>query len=132
MQRRAGVLLTELDEDEQRIIIPNIIVAELLLGVDPADAGKFIAELQNSFFMPTFDLRAALLAASLWQKHRKLPKASQIARSCLKADVMIVATAKVAGATRFYSHDAKARNLAKLAGLDAFDLPLVSRNLPFP
>jgi predicted nucleic acid-binding protein len=131
MQRRASILLSELEEDEATIIVPNIVVAELLLAVPSADHGKFVAELQNRFFMPTFDLRATVVAASLWQAHRKLPPGEQIERTTLKSDVMIIATAKVAGATKFYSNDDKARKLANLARLDGVDLPLRSRDL-FP
>jgi hypothetical protein len=41
---------------------------------------------------------------------------------------MVVATAKVAGAKAFYSHDRKCRDLAALAGLKAYDLPTHSEN----
>jgi predicted nucleic acid-binding protein len=131
MERRVAILLDELEEDGEEIVVPNIIVSELLVGIPAADHGKFVAELQNRFFMPTYDLRAAVIAASLWQQHRVLPKGKQIARTTLKADVMIVATAKAAGVTDFYSDDEKARALATLAGLAAHDFPVRSRSL-FP
>jgi len=43
-------------------------------------------------------------------------------RHVLKADAMIVAAAKSAGATEFYSHDKKCRALAKRV-MKSFDLP---------
>jgi len=52
-----------------------------------------------------------------------------IKRQVLKADVQIVATAKVAGAGTFYSHDLKCRKLAVSAGLTARDLPTHSQIL---
>jgi predicted nucleic acid-binding protein len=129
--RVAEILLTELEEDRATIIVPNVVVAELLAAIPIAEHGRFVAELQNRFFMPTFDLRASVLAASLWQNHRKLPQEEQIERACLKSDVLIIATAKVAGATYYYTDDKKAKKLANLAGLNGMDLPLKSREL-FP
>jgi predicted nucleic acid-binding protein len=131
MQRRARILLDELDEDKARIIVPTIVVAELLIGMPATDHGRFITELQKQFFLPTLDLRGAEIAAGLWQKHRTLPTSQQIKRTTLKADVLIIAIAKVAGATAFYSHDAKARKLAEIAGLNGYDLPTHARSL-FP
>lgn len=131
MQRRAGILLADLEQDRETIVVPNIVVAELLLAIDPKEHGKFIGELQSRFFIPSFDLRAVPVAAALWQAHRKLPKADQISRTVLKADAMIIATAKVSGVKIFYSEDRKARILASLADLTACDLPTRSKNL-FP
>src|SRR5713226_4839145 len=105
MQRRARILLETLAEEKETVVVPSVAVAEVLLGVDPNEHGHFIAELQARFFLPPFDLRATVIAAKLWQAHRELPKEETIERKHLKADVMILATAKVAGATRFYSHE---------------------------
>src|SRR5205807_7599772 len=99
MQQRAVILLDELEEKKERIIIPSIAVSELLIKVPGAGHGKYLAELQKRFFVPLFDLHAAALAATRWQRHRELPKDEQISRQTLKSDVMIVATAKIAGAT---------------------------------
>ena len=75
------------------------------------------------FEMPPFDLKSAALAAKLWLAHRGLPEHERIERSVLKADVLIVATAKAFGATRYYSNDAGSRRLAEQAGLVACDIP---------
>jgi hypothetical protein len=106
-----------------------VTVAELLCAVEPQDHGNFVAALTNRFFCPTLDLRASALAAELWRYHRGLPSEQQIQRSVLKADVLIIATAKVAGATTFYSHDEKCRKLASRAGMRARDLPTHSQDL---
>ena len=47
----------------------------------------------------------------------------------LKADVLIISSAKVGGASSFYSHDDKCRKLASVAGLMARDLPTHSEDL---
>jgi hypothetical protein len=113
-----------LEEQKEKIVVPTVMVSELLLGVDPKRHGDYVAALQQRFFCPPYDLRAAALAAELWLHHRGLPKDQQMQRSVLKADVMIVATAKVAGAAVFYSHDGKCRSLANRAGMSGQDLPV--------
>jgi predicted nucleic acid-binding protein len=123
MRQRAAILLDVLETSKETIIIPNIVVSELLIKVELAEHGNFLAELQKRFFIPLFDLRASALAASLWLQHKALPKDEHIARTTLKSDVMIVATAKVAGAAKFYTHDKKVRKLANLAGMMGLDLP---------
>jgi predicted nucleic acid-binding protein len=123
LQTRSLFLLDMLQEAEETVIVPTVTVSELLLGVEMERHDSFLIEIQERFFCPTFDLRAAAMAARLWQSHRKLPKDQQLQRTVLRADVMILATAKVAGAVRFYSHEAKVRRLAEQVGLEALDLP---------
>lgn len=121
--RRARILLAQLDEEKATVIVPSVVVAELLVPIPSDKHGDFIHELNRRFICPPLDLQAASAAAALWQRHRQLPKREQTQRTLLKADALIVATAKVAGAVRFYSHERKCRSLAKLAGLEPFDLP---------
>jgi predicted nucleic acid-binding protein len=124
MQYRAHILIDMLQQDGAQIMIPSVVVAELLTGIDPKDHGNFLATLQTTCFCPPFDVRAAALAAKLWLEHRQLPAADQLNRRTLKADTIIVATAFTSGAKRFYTNDRKCRSLAKKAGLDALDLPV--------
>lgn len=124
MQMRTAILLDMLQEKKETIIVPTVLVGELLAGIDPRDHGNFIAELQKQFFCPPYDLRAASVAGELWQYHKGLPKDPHAQRTVLKADVMIVATAKVAGATVFYSNDRRCRDFATKAGMTALDLPV--------
>ena len=129
MQRQSRILLRDLDEKKETVIVPAVAVAELLVPVDPKEHGKFIAVLTQRFFCPPFDIRAASLAAELWQYNRGLPSGEQVSRTVLKADVLIISSAKVGGASSFYSHDAKCRKLATRAGLKARDLPTHSEDL---
>lgn len=122
-RRRARILLSMLEEEKARIVVPSIVVSEILVGIPVEEHGAFVAELPRRFYCPPFDLQAAALAADLWQKHKKLPKRDQLQRTVLKADVLIVASASVAQAKVFYSYERKCRRLATLAGLDARDLP---------
>jgi predicted nucleic acid-binding protein len=124
MRRRAEILLEELFERKEKIVVPSVMVAELLVKIDSSKHGEFVAALQERFFCPPLDLRASAVAAELLQKYRPPPEAEHHARSIVKADVFIVATAKVAGATVFHSHDPKCRKIAELAGMEAKDLPV--------
>jgi hypothetical protein len=129
MERRSRILLRDLDEKKETVIVPVVTIAELLAPMDPNDHGAFIAAIQERFFCPPFDIRAASLAAKLWRYNRGLPSAEQISRTVLKADVLIIASVKVGGASVFYSHDANCRKLASHAGLVAKDLPTHSEDL---
>lgn len=124
MRRRAKILLHELSDGGDIVVVPTISVSELLRGIDPQNHGTFLAELKNQFLLPGFDLPTAAYAAVLSQKSSTLPKDDGIARVCIKADIQIVASSKMAGATRFYSHERRVRNLAELADMEAKDLPL--------
>ena len=129
LETRAQILLRQLEEDKAEIVVPTIVVAELLTPIKVAKHGDFIAELRRRFICPPFDLQSASLAADLWQRHRELPRKDQLARNVLKADVLIIATACVAGAKLFYTHERKCRRLAQLAKLETFDLPTHHENL---
>jgi PIN domain len=129
MEFRSRVLIRDLEDRGEKVIIPTIAVAELLTPLEPHQHGQFIATLTDRFFCPPFDLRVAAMAAQLWQWHRGLPAEEQIQRSVLKADVLIISVAKVAGASIFYSHDAKSRKLAAHAGMKALDLPTHSEDM---
>jgi predicted nucleic acid-binding protein len=124
MQQRSRILLSILEEGGETIIVPTVMVAELLIKVEVASHSRFLATLQGRFFIPPFDLRACALAADLWIRHRGLARDEQIQRTTLKADVLIVATAKVAGAKLIYSNDPKFRKLAESAPIKAEDLPV--------
>jgi predicted nucleic acid-binding protein len=123
LRARSMILLDQLAAREETVILPTVAVSEVLAGVESAYHGTFLAELQELFVIQPYDLPAASWAARLWQMHRGLPKEDQIARSVLKSDVMILATAKAAGAAVFFSHEPKVRNLAEMAGMAGRDLP---------
>jgi hypothetical protein len=59
----------------------------------------------------------------------KAPKPDSATRVCIKSDVMIVAAAKVAGATTFYSHEERVRRYAGMVGMVGKDLPLQGSHL---
>jgi hypothetical protein len=122
-ERRCRILLHELDEMKVKIVIPAVSVAELLCPIDPQQHSAFLAEITRRFECPPFDIRATSLAADLWRRNRSLSKAEQVARSVLKADVQIIATARIRGVGHFFSDDAKCRKLAAAAGMASHPLP---------
>jgi hypothetical protein len=126
---RAMMLLDQLARDDALVILPTVAIAELLVPVPPADSGLLIRALAEQFICPTFDLPAAAIAANLWAEHKKLPRDQQYKdRHVLKADAMIIASAKAAGATDFYSNDQNCRKLAGLV-MGAHGLPTKARDL---
>ncbi len=128
-QRRARILLQDLTDKKALIVVPTVVVAELLTPVPVARHGAFISRLQERFFVKGLDVKNSSVAADLWTRHRTLPVAVRSERSILKADTLIIATARVGGATSFYSHDRKFRALVELAGMEPHDLPTHSEDL---
>jgi predicted nucleic acid-binding protein len=114
-------------DNEDTIILPAVAIAELLTPISSDRRPALLREFTEKFVCPPFDLRAAPLAAKLRADDEQLAaddKYKKSERHVLKADAMIIASAKVAGATRFYSSDFKCRKLARLV-LDAPDPPKV-------
>ncbi|MBU4270817.1 MAG: hypothetical protein KKE86_06800 [Planctomycetes bacterium] len=120
---RAQLLLHKLFREKALVLLPTVAISELLVPVPKTEKGTLIAALTEKFICPSFDVKAAAIAADLWSQHRNMPKDVQYdKRHVLRADVMIVASAYAAGASDFYSHDQKCRDLAKLL-MKAHDLP---------
>jgi hypothetical protein len=125
---RSKLLLHIVARKKGIILLPTVAISELLIPVPSAQKGALIATLQKLFVCPAFDLPAASTVADLWSQHRKLPQNQQYdRRQLLRSDCMIIASAKAAGATEFYSHDKKCRALASLV-LTAHDLPTNDRD----
>lgn len=120
---RALILFDMLNEAKANIVVPTPCVAEYLVGIYEARRGKLLTELSRRFECASFDLQAAELAARVWREAHADQGGKHINRNTLKADVMIVAAAKAAGAQRLYSHDAQCRRVSECAGLPSRDLP---------
>ena len=102
---KAAHLIRTCSRDGTVVIIPSIVVAELLSGVDAKIRDNILKGLSGFRVVP-FDLQAALLYAKIWTKDaRRKAKSLEITRTETKADSMIVATAIAHGATCVYSHD---------------------------
>lgn len=128
MVQRAKWLLAMLERDGTRIIVPTIVAAELAVPVAARRRGDFLAVLAANFIVRPFDLHAAAIAAELHAKTLKVPAKELPPRPVLSADVKIIATAKAAGASAFFSADAKCRRVAALV-MEARDLPTHAEEL---
>lgn len=128
LRERAKFLLQKLIESECSIVLPAVVVGEVLAGVDASHQSALMEHLSRSFICAAYDVAAAGIAADL---HKRLPSAAKYveARIVLKADLQVVATAKVAGATQFYSIDARCRELSTALGMVSLDLPEIQRDL---
>lgn len=101
--------LKYLDKENESIMIPSPVIAEYLQGFDsPGRAGQ-LANLQKLFFIPSFDLPSAALAAELTDKAgmKNVRQNSSESRQALKVDVQIAAIAIVHGATHLVTHNIK-------------------------
>lgn len=123
LRDRSRLLLYRAAKKKDMIILPTVAISELLVPVPREQQGALITLLQQKFFCPTFDLQAASIAADLVARHKQLPRDLRYNdRKIVRADAMIIASARAAGASAFYSHDGKCRSLAGLI-MKAHDLP---------
>lgn len=129
MQRRARILLADLEQQKAKIIVPLVSVSEFLVGIEQANHGNVVAEFQKRFFCPPFDIRATLASARLEQAHQNFPAEERLQRKWVRPDAMIVASASVHGARVFYSHEAGVRRMADTLGMRGLDLPMHSEDM---
>lgn len=126
---RSKLLLYDLHQSRIDIILPNICVSEILIPVHKSKTMTLVTKLAERFICAPFDIPSATIASELWSRYKELPKDQQYEkRQVMKADAMIVASAKAAGATAFYSPDARCRKMASLI-MRSLDLPENSDDL---
>ncbi|HVX16263.1 MAG TPA: hypothetical protein VHC22_34070 [Pirellulales bacterium] len=134
LKTRSLMLLHDISEKQTACILSAIVLSELLVHVPQGKTGQFSVEFSTQFIVAPFDLRASSIAAELWSKYKVekaksqggLPKAD---RSVLRADCLIVASVRAMGVTDFYSHDKNCRAFARLAGMNAHDLPEIEKSM---
>lgn len=99
--------LNHLDEENETIMIPSPVVAEYLQGFDAVGRVKQVASLQKLFFIPSFDLPSAALAAELSERSSfsELRQSSNESRPALKVDIQIAAIAIIHGATQIVTQN---------------------------
>ncbi|MBF0241005.1 MAG: PIN domain-containing protein [Desulfamplus sp.] len=115
MIKKASYLLEKCQESKTEIIIPSIVVGELLSALPSDKHGAFINALKY-FKIPPFDIQAAVIYAKMWQSNKALRKDEKnqgAKREEMKADCMIVATAKARGSSCIYSEDVRLRKFAE-------------------
>ncbi|GAK50693.1 PilT protein domain protein [Candidatus Moduliflexus flocculans] len=116
MIEKSKYLIQKCTEDGDRIIIPSIVVAELLMPMETRLHQTFTSLMQRKFIIPTFDLKAASHFAKVWQQKKDIRKElmdNRVAtRAELKADSMIIATAISNEVSCIYSQDVPLKSMA--------------------
>ena len=127
---RAKWLFGQFTKRRTQVIVSAVAVSEYLTAIEQASHASVIAEMEKRFLIMPFNEHCASLAASLFQMGLKMRlKNEPGGRPILRADTMVVATAKTFGAGTLYSGDDACRRLAIKAGLKALDLPEPERDL---
>lgn len=129
--KRAKWLFQEFEQEGSQIILPSVALSEYLTKVQENDQKDVVASLTTRFIVAPFDVRCAALAATLFSRGASSrPKNKKGARTILRADTMIIATAVVHGARVFYSGDKKCRKLAATnPQWDVKDVPKIPPHL---
>lgn len=129
-RNRARYLFQKLEEeDDAQIVVPAIVVAEYLVPVAEANRARVASALSERFRIVPFDVRSAALASRLFETFKpSRATGTPGARDLLKADTMIVASAKTAGAQVFYTDDEDCREMASTV-LAARPLPNIPSSL---
>lgn len=121
MEKRARWLFEYLDAIKCEVVIPTVALAELLVNVAPEQRMGFVNHLKKSFCLKEFDVQSAVLVACQTKATYDLKEHSTPdARITYKADLMIVASAKVFGAEVFTATIGGAGNWPKGLGWKAW------------
>lgn len=130
MKQRAKWLFATLDEDDARVVVPAVCLAEYLIPIRPEQRSAVASEIGKAFLIQPVDPIAAIFAAGLWETGKKQLKSGELnARLILKTDILVVGCAKAAGATELYTNDDGCRALARRVSLTPYDLPTCAPHL---
>jgi predicted nucleic acid-binding protein len=127
--RRARWLIDDLAREKVQILLPSLALSEFLHPVDEIDRRAIWATVAEVLHIAPHDAHAAEIGAKLAVLALARPRSEPGDRQVAKADAQIVASAKAAGATVFYSDDQSCRALAEAAGMEARVLPDIPPNL---
>jgi predicted nucleic acid-binding protein len=129
-KERIEHLLRQLSTARTRVLIPTPVLSEFLVGAGP-DKGKFLEEFMGShaFTIAPFDQRAAIELAYLTENDNNSNRIpiGITSKAKIKFDRQIVAIAKVAQASKFYTDDGDLAILAKNNGMSVvmtWEIPL--------
>ncbi len=121
---RAKWLFEQFTKRQTQVVLPSVVVSEYLTPVEPQAHAMVIAQLEDRFIIQPFNVHCASIAAHLYQRGMKMrAKGEPGGRALLRADTMIIATAKAFGAEVLYTGDAGCRELAAKIEMTALDLP---------
>ena len=111
--RDAKFLFSQFSARKTQVVISAVSVSEYLTAIDHQQHEAVIAVLAKRFLIQPFTPDCAALAAVLFCRGQKMrTKGVEGGRAILRADTLIIATAKIHGAGCIYSNDGDCRDLA--------------------
>lgn len=116
--------------NDTRIMIPAIVVAEFITGINQSSHNLIVNALSGGFNIIPFDAPAAVKFAQLWKENsesglvEQIKKDEKATRNELKADCMIVASAISRSAEVIFSHDVKLKRFAE-GKIDVKEIPVL-------
>lgn len=112
---RAKQLFHDLENKGDKFMIPAVAVSEFVIPAqDQARRNAIVSAISKRFSIMPFDAQCAALAATLFNDHRRnYQTGAPGMRDCCKSDALIVATAKVHGASTFYTDDSACHTMAQ-------------------
>jgi predicted nucleic acid-binding protein len=115
MIARCERLIEKIKATHSTIMLPSIVVSEYLIGFDLDAQMRQREILSKNYFVAPFDTKAGWIAAELYDKgvFDRAREESKLGKQCLKADLMIVATAIAHGATCIWVDDGHIKTLAR-------------------
>jgi hypothetical protein len=124
-------LFSQFTARQTQVIVSTVALSEYLTAIDPTLHEAVVEKMEERFIFYPFTKDCASLAAALFQTGQQMRnKNVPGARATLRADAMIVASAKVHGAGCIFSHDRDCRDLANTITQDfGRDLPEAEVNL---
>jgi predicted nucleic acid-binding protein len=131
---RVNFLVETLQKQQQKIVIPTPVLAEVLVRTGEAGL-RYVEVLQKAavFEIRDFDKLAAIELALMTRHALEAGKGKKKSGSDepwqkIKLDRQIVAVCKVAGVSTIYASDKSLRNFAQLAGMQVIGV----HQLPLP
>lgn len=125
MVERTKRYLDSLKDENETLMIPTPVVAEYLQGFDRDAQPDQLDKLQRYFFLPSFDVASACLAAEISSGKTVPTSYGPGDRDSIKTDVQIIAIAIVHRADLIVTHNVS--EFSRLAGdrIQISDVPSV-------
>ncbi len=130
MVKKAELFLKYLDDNENSVLIPSIVLGELLMNIPVEKHPKFISQIEGKFKIANYDAIAASCFARIWQDKKGdegvkiIKKNLSVTKTHQRADYLIIAIAVTRGAKCIYSHNTSELKKFAEGYIDVKDMPL--------
>ena len=123
-----------LAEQKKRIMIPVPALTEYLLNFDPVEQKEQRKVIEKNFFVPSYDIPAAAIAAELLgnkQLIREMRNNKEYDKMKASTDAQIIAIAIVNGAEKIISHDSGLKKLSQ-GKISVEEVPIIQSQIKMP